>query len=93
MVRTQLQLTEEQAEALRAIAASEKRSMADLVREALTLLIARRRRRVEPRAERVARSLAVAGRYRSGARDLARRHDAAYADSVTDWPSSSTPRR
>jgi hypothetical protein len=93
MIRTQLQLSEEQARALRELAAREDRSMADLVREALDLLLSRRRRAFAPRAELVARALAVAGRYRSGASDLARRHDQAFADSLTPWPPSSTPRR
>lgn len=67
--------------------------MADLVREGLDLLLARRRRVTVPRSERVERSLAVAGKYRSGQSDLGRRHDEAFAESVTGWPPSSTARR
>jgi hypothetical protein len=92
MVRTQLQLTDEQAKALREVAAREGRSMADLVREGLDLLFARRRRALVSRAELVERSLAVVGRYRSGRSDFGRQHDEAFADAVESWRSSSTAR-
>jgi hypothetical protein len=73
MVRTQIQLTEEQAAALRERAAAEGRSMADLVRAGVDSIL----RGAGPvdRAERRRRALAVVGRYRSAPRDLSRRHD------------------
>lgn len=82
MIRTQLQLSEEQATALRELAAREGRSMADLVREGIELLFARRRPRVVQREERVERSLEVIGRYRSGTSDLGRRHDEAFVEAI-----------
>jgi hypothetical protein len=44
-------------------------------------------------SEAQARALAAAGRFRSENGDLSRRHDELFADSVADWPSSSTPPR
>ena len=73
MIRTQVQLTEEQARAVREIAAAEGRSMAEVVRDAVSLLL-RGRRRVD-RDHLKRRSLAALGRFRSGAPDLAVEHD------------------
>ena len=73
MVRTQIQLTEAQAQALRAQARLQERSMADLVRESVSEYLARRR--VVDRGELTSRALALAGRFRSGCRDLAEDHD------------------
>ena len=74
MIRTQVQLTEAQARALRTQARLEERSMADLVRESVSEYLARRH--VVDRGEVARRALALAGRYRSGRRDLAEDHDA-----------------
>ena len=73
MVRTQIQLTEDQFAALRERAAAEGRSMADLVRTGVDSIL-RGAGRVD-REERRRRALAVIGRYRSAPRDLSRRHD------------------
>ncbi len=72
-VRTQIQLTAEQAGALKMRAREEQRSMADLVRESVTEYLARR-----PAADRRAllrRASALTGRFRSGCRDVAENHD------------------
>ena len=74
MLRIEVQLTEAQARALRAQARLEERSMADLVRESVSGHLARRH--VVDRSELARRALALAGRYRSGCRDLAEDHDA-----------------
>ena len=74
MIRTQVQLTEGQARALRTQARLEERSMADLVRESVSEYLARRH--VVDRDEVARRALALAGRYQSGCRDLAEDHDA-----------------
>jgi len=74
MIRTQVQLTEAQARALRTQARVEDRSMADLVRESVSEYLARRH--VVDRGEVARRALTLAGRYRSGCRDLAEDHDA-----------------
>jgi hypothetical protein len=64
MVRMQVQFTEEQAAALRKMAAQRGRSIADLVREGVDELIARGQRRYTP--EQVERMLAFAGGASSG---------------------------
>jgi Ribbon-helix-helix protein, copG family len=73
MVRTQIQLTESQAEALKALAAAEGRSMADLIRSSVDALLLGAGR--VSRSELRRRALAVVGRHRGGPRDLAARHD------------------
>jgi Arc/MetJ-type ribon-helix-helix transcriptional regulator len=72
MVRTQISMTEEQAEQLRRLAASRKQSQAEIVREALDLLIAD-----DERLRRVTRAKSVGGRYSSGHRTTSVEHDAA----------------
>lgn len=78
MVRTQIQLTHAQAQALKAVAAAEGRSMADLVRDSVDSLL-RSRGTVDREAVK-ARSLAALGRFTSSVRDLGRRHDDHLAD-------------
>jgi hypothetical protein len=81
MVRTQIQLTEEQAAQLRRLAVQQQRSMADLIREALEILLTRHDD--SARQDRMRRAARAFGRFRSGTGDLARRHDAHFADAVT----------
>ena len=74
MIRTQIQLTEEQAKRLRDAAATEGRSMADIIRESVEAYLAEtplRRNAEDLRTE----ARALAGRYRSGVRNLATDHD------------------
>ena len=73
MVRTQIQLTDSQARALRALAAAEGRSMADIIRESVEELLAGRGMR--DRGEVTRRAIAVVGAFRSGVGDLAEEHD------------------
>ena len=73
MIRTQIQLTEEQARALKAQARMEERSMAELVRECIAEYLTRRRTPDMPELARRARALR--GRFRSGVADLAEAHD------------------
>jgi hypothetical protein len=73
MVRTQIQLTEPQFEALKARAAGEGRSMADLIR---TLVDESLSSPAPPgHEERRRRALAAIGMLKRGPRDLSRRHD------------------
>lgn len=74
MVRTQILLTEEQAAALRELAARDGRSLAELVRTAVDGLLMEGRG--VGRAELKRRSLRALGRYRSGRADVGSRHDA-----------------
>ena len=83
MIRTQVQLTEEQAQQLRRIANREQKSVAELVRQAVDqwLLLA------EPLSveERKRRAISVAGKYHSRVSDLARNHDTYLGEGDTTW--------
>ena len=78
MVRTQIQLTERQAKRLKQLAAARGRSMADLIRESVDNLLAHPDALDRDAARQ--RALAAAGRFRSGAGDLATAHDRHLAD-------------
>lgn len=73
MVRTQIQLTEEQAARLRDIAARRRTSVAELVREGVQWLLTTETK--ANREELVQRFLAGAGSGRSGRSDISTRHD------------------
>lgn len=83
MVRTQIQLTEEQAEVLRHLAHERRVSMASLVREAVDRLIDHD----DDRDERWRRALSVVGKYRDkeGATDVGVNHDKYLAEAYEDW--------
>lgn len=71
MVRTQVQLTEEQLAKLRRLAEHEETSVSDVVRRAVDALIA-----VSPsQSELRERALAAVGLYASGDRNVAAQHD------------------
>jgi len=74
MVRTQIQLTEEQSSRLKRVAAERGVSMATVIREALEATLP-----AGEVDERHRRALSVAGRFQSGRRDIAADHDAALA--------------
>ncbi len=78
MIRTQIQLTDAQARSLKALAASEGRSMADLIRDSVDAIL--RARGTVDRDAVKARSIAALGRFKSGARHLGSRHDDQLAD-------------
>jgi hypothetical protein len=82
MIRIQVQFTPDQAKALREIAAAEGRSMADVVRDAVDLLL-HGRGRIDREALKQ-RSLAALGRFRSGVPDLAVEHDRHLDDAFAD---------
>lgn len=71
MVRTQVQFTEEQLEALRARAAREETSVSEMVRRAVEAWVATEASWSETRQ----RAIAVAGQFRSDRSDVARNHD------------------
>ncbi len=73
MVRTQVQLTEEQAAELKAVAAQRGVSVAQLVRDAVAGLLGRAGADVSD--ERWERAMSIVGRFRSGLPDLGERHD------------------
>jgi hypothetical protein len=74
MPRTQIQLTEEQATRLRKVAAVQGRSMADLIRQSIDFWLDSSPATRDRSAIREA-AIALAGRYQSRHRDLAKRHD------------------
>jgi len=73
MIRTQVQLTEEQARALKEIAHRENASIAELTRRAIDQWL--QTTGAIPMAERRRRALAVVGTFRSGQTDISERHD------------------
>jgi hypothetical protein len=73
MIRTQIQLTEEQAEALKEIAHRENVSIAELTRRAIDQWL--ETADAVPMAERRRRALAVVGQFRSGKTDISEHHD------------------
>jgi hypothetical protein len=79
MIRTQIQLTEEQAAVLRRRAQREQVSMAELVRQAIDVFT-----RTEPPDDRHLRQRAIhaAGRFASGVGDTSARHDEVFAETV-----------
>ena len=70
MVRTQIQLTETQARELRRIAEQRGVSIAAVIRGLVDDAL------VSPRDARIARAVAVMGRFNSGKNNVAEEHDA-----------------
>jgi predicted DNA-binding protein len=82
VVRTQIQLTKDQATQLRHLASASGRSMADLVREGVERLL--RDHAGLSRTERMHRAARVFGTFTSGTRDLSSRHDDHFADAAIE---------
>jgi len=73
MVRTQIQITEEQARAVKKIALSRDVSVAELIRRAVDTMV-----KSNPLAdpeERLKRAIEIVGKFRSGKHDIAKKHD------------------
>lgn len=70
MVRTQIQLTEEQSQTLRKLAAREGVSVAELIRRSVDRLI----QELE-HDEKWRRALSIVGRFDAGAEDVSENHD------------------
>ena len=73
MVRTQIQLTAQQAKAIKKIARARHLSVAELIRQAVDNLI--KASTVIDVEERRKRAIDASGRFRSGLRDLSTEHD------------------
>lgn len=73
MVRTQIQLAEQQVTILKQLAALQHTSMAELIRRAVDMFTASSDAR--SLQERRQRALAATGQFRSGSSDLSARHD------------------
>ena len=78
MVRTQIQLTQEQVRAVKAIAASGNMSSAEVIRQAIDRLV-QSRGVVDEKLKR-SRALRIAGMFRSGTHDVSKNHDAYLAE-------------
>ncbi|MEW6574255.1 MAG: CopG family transcriptional regulator [Bacillota bacterium] len=79
MIRTQVQLTEDQLKALKRLSAKEGVSLAELIRRAVDDLV--RRNEAVALKEKM---LGVAGRFRSGLGDLAEQHDRYFAETLEE---------
>ncbi len=73
MVRTQIQLTEEQAKAIKRIATSRHLSLAELIRQAVDTMI--RSSAVIDIEEKRRRAMDIVGKFRSGKHDISKEHD------------------
>lgn len=74
MVRIQVQLTEEQAAKVRALAEAEGASVAEIIRRSIDKFV-RRQSLPDDWEERRRRALAIVGKYASGAHDISEHHD------------------
>ena len=73
MVRTQIQLTENQAKALKKIAQSRHLSVAEIIRKAVDTLI--KSSSVIDTEERHKRAMEIVGKFGSGKQDISKKHD------------------
>lgn len=73
MVRTQIQLTEAQARALKKLALSRHLSIAELIRQAVDNMI--KTSSTVDIEERKRRALEIMGKFKSGKKDISERHD------------------
>ena len=73
MIRTQIQLTDEQVTALKKLSAKRHESVAKLIRHGVEILL--RSISDVSSEERRRRAIAVAGRFHSGSSDLSTKHD------------------
>jgi len=73
MIRTQIQLTEAQAKAVKKAAMEEGTSVAEVIRRAVERM-AEARPKISAQ-ERVRRAIEIAGKFRSGKKDVSRKHD------------------
>jgi hypothetical protein len=78
MVRTQIQLTEEQARKVKKIAASRGIAMAEVIRDAVDGAIRSNAGTVSE--ERRTRAFEIVGKLRSGKKDVSKKHDAYLAE-------------
>ncbi|MDE0446834.1 MAG: ribbon-helix-helix protein, CopG family [Spirochaetaceae bacterium] len=79
MIRTQVQVTEQQMRRLKRLAADRDVSVAELVRSGVDSILDAAEQ--ESQSERERRALAALGRFRSGRSDVSREHDRYLAES------------
>ena len=73
MVRTQIQLTEEQAREIKKVAVAKGLSVAEIIRRAVEGVIKSSTK--TDGEERQRRAIEVVGKFRSGKRDVSKKHD------------------
>ena len=78
MVRTQVQLTEDQLDTLRQLSATTGRSIADLVRQGVEYYLSTQQH--GGREQQIERARRVAGKFSSGSSDGSSQHDRHLAD-------------
>jgi Arc/MetJ-type ribon-helix-helix transcriptional regulator len=83
MVRTQIQLRENQVEYIKSVAAEEDISMAEVIRQAVELL--QETREKPTKQELMLRSLEVFGKYSSAESDISINHDKYLAEVYGTW--------
>lgn len=93
MVRTQIQLTKAQSEALKKIAVQQGQSMAELIRQSVDLLLQKAQKPAGDSDEKRQRAIAISGKFRSGLSDFAVNHDAYLDEAYTYFhpPTKLTP--
>lgn len=83
MIRTQIQLTEEQSKKLEIMATVRQSSKAEVVRVAIDRLFAQEG--LLGQSERMERSLEVVGKFSSGYDDISVNHDEHLAEIFGEW--------
>jgi hypothetical protein len=73
MIRTQIQLTKEQAKAIKRVAAAQGESLAAVVRRAIDMML--KAAPAEDPEDQRKRALEIVGKFRSGRSDVSTRHD------------------
>lgn len=73
MIRTQIQLTDEQSAALKKLASQKNESMAEMIRQGVKILL--HSVSCASLEERRRRAIAIAGCFHSGLSDLSKKHD------------------
>ena len=81
MVRTQIQLTDDQARMVKKLAAARGVSMAEFIRQAVEGII--HTNTTLDREERVRRAREIVGKFSSGKSDVSRKHDAYLSEAYT----------
>ena len=78
MVRTQIQLTEKQAKAVKKMASAQGVSVAELIRRAVDNIV--NSSTTADTEERKRRALDIVGKFRSGKKDVSKEHDVHLAE-------------
>lgn len=81
MIRTQIQLTEEQSHILKRISALKKISIAELIRQGIDFYL-RSTTTISP-DKRKQRALSVVGKYKSNLSDLSSKHDDYFVEDLS----------